>query len=149
MHKSSKMSGARLLCLALSLTVCAGASVIPDQAWGYVSVRPEAHMFWWLYGCSNASVVRDQQPLVVWLQVLLTLSPASPLSQLRLTSLPFPQGGPGASSTGFGNFLEIGPLNLELKPRNTTWVHASVRLHPPSLSQPRTHISTRISLTPS
>jgi len=32
------------------------------------------------------------------------------------------QGGPGASGTGFGNFMEIGPLDVNLKPRNTTWV---------------------------
>jgi len=32
------------------------------------------------------------------------------------------QGGPGASSTGFGNFVEIGPLDVNLAPRNTTWV---------------------------
>ena len=32
------------------------------------------------------------------------------------------QGGPGGSSCGFGNFEEIGPLDVELNPRNTTWV---------------------------
>ena len=33
------------------------------------------------------------------------------------------QGGPGASSTGYGNFeVGIGPLDLNLEPRNTTWV---------------------------
>ena len=32
------------------------------------------------------------------------------------------QGGPGASSTGFGNFEELGPLDVNLQPRNTTWV---------------------------
>ena len=26
---------------------------IPDQDYGYVEVRPNAHMFWWLYGCSE------------------------------------------------------------------------------------------------
>lgn len=30
------------------------------------------------------------------------------------------QGGPGGSSL-FGDFLEIGPLDAYLKPRNTTW----------------------------
>lgn len=33
------------------------------------------------------------------------------------------QGGPGASSTGFGNFEEIGPLDRELDERDTTWVN--------------------------
>ena len=32
------------------------------------------------------------------------------------------QGGPGGSGTGFGNFEEIGPLDDDLKPRNTSWV---------------------------
>lgn len=34
----------------------------------------------------------------------------------------FPQGGPGASGVGFGNFAEIGPLNLNLEPRPHTWL---------------------------
>ncbi len=34
----------------------------------------------------------------------------------------FFQGGPGGSSTGFGNFMEIGPLDVNLKPRDTTWL---------------------------
>lgn len=32
------------------------------------------------------------------------------------------QGGPGASSTGFGNFAEIGPLDIDLKNRTDNWV---------------------------
>ena len=32
------------------------------------------------------------------------------------------QGGPGSSGTGFGNFEELGPLNVELQPREYTWV---------------------------
>ena len=35
------------------------------------------------------------------------------------------QGGPGGSSTGFGNFEEIGPYDVYLNPRNTTWVQAA------------------------
>lgn len=35
------------------------------------------------------------------------------------------QGGPGGSSTGFGNFQEIGPLDVDLKPRNTSWIQAA------------------------
>ncbi|KAK7507841.1 hypothetical protein BaRGS_00000806, partial [Batillaria attramentaria] len=31
-------------------------------------------------------------------------------------------GGPGGSGTGFGNFGEIGPLDVSLQPRNTTWL---------------------------
>ena len=72
------------------------AASIPDEKWGYVTVRKNAHMFWWLYGAQSNE--RDQLPLVLWLQ-----------------------GGPGASGAGFGNFAEIGPLDINLKPRNTTW----------------------------
>ena len=32
------------------------------------------------------------------------------------------QGGPGASSTGYGNWEIIGPLNYDLEYRETTWV---------------------------
>lgn len=51
-----------LACVGL----CAGQQ-IPDQAWDYVTVRPEAHMFWWLYG--STATDRDSRPLVMWLQV--------------------------------------------------------------------------------
>ena len=35
------------------------------------------------------------------------------------------QGGPGGSGTGFGNFGEIGPLDVNLQPRNTSWTQAA------------------------
>ena len=35
------------------------------------------------------------------------------------------QGGPGASGSGYGNFEELGPLDSDLKPRNTSWVQAA------------------------
>lgn len=55
-------------------------------------------MFYWLY-YTTAKVGRfADRPLVIWLQ-----------------------GGPGASGTGYGNFEELGPLDLFTKPRNFTW----------------------------
>jgi serine carboxypeptidase 1 len=59
-------------------------------------------MFSWLYG-SNASspLPREQQPLVIWTN-----------------------GGPGAGSSGYGNFDEMGPLDLNLQPRNTSWIYS-------------------------
>lgn len=63
--------------------------------WDYVTVRPHAHMFYWVYEHKDV----DNKPLIMWLQ-----------------------GGPGASSTGFGNFMEIGPLDIDLKPRKFTWL---------------------------
>ncbi|CAL5387663.1 unnamed protein product [Camellia sinensis] len=58
-----------------------------------------AHMFWWLYRSPHR--VEDPSnpwPTILWLE-----------------------GGPGGSGVGFGNFLEIGPLDVDLKPRNSTW----------------------------
>jgi hypothetical protein len=66
-----------------------------EQEWGYVTVRPNAHMFYWLY----YNELTTQQPLVIWLQ-----------------------GGPGASSTGYGNFEEIGIVDMNLNIRNSSWV---------------------------
>ncbi|KAM6174839.1 retinoid-inducible serine carboxypeptidase isoform 2-T2 [Erethizon dorsatum] len=68
------------------------------EVWDYVTVRKDAHMFWWLYYATNPCKNFSELPLVMWLQ-----------------------GGPGGSSTGFGNFEEIGPLDSDLKPRRTTW----------------------------
>ncbi|KAK2433828.1 serine carboxypeptidase [Trifolium repens] len=71
-----------------------------SEEWGYVQVRPKAHMFWWLY--RSPYRVEDSSkpwPIVLWLQ-----------------------GGPGASGVGIGNFEEVGPLDTNLKPRNSTWL---------------------------
>uniref|UniRef100_A0A1Q3FSI3 Carboxypeptidase n=1 Tax=Culex tarsalis TaxID=7177 RepID=A0A1Q3FSI3_CULTA len=68
------------------------------QDWGFVDVRPGAHMFYWLYYTTADVEDYTERPLVIWLQ-----------------------GGPGASSM-YGNFEELGPLTLELEDRNHTWV---------------------------
>lgn len=69
-----------------------------DQDWGYVDVRNGAHMFYWLYR-TTANVDFKTRPLVLWLQ-----------------------GGPGASSSGTGNFEELGILDTDLNIRNSSWV---------------------------
>lgn len=74
-----------------------------SEEWGYVEVRPRAHMFWWLY--RSPYRVEDSSkpwPIILWLQ-----------------------GGPGASGVGIGNFEEIGPLDTYLKPRNSTWLQVA------------------------
>ncbi|XP_004506087.1 serine carboxypeptidase-like 51 [Cicer arietinum] len=71
-----------------------------SEEWGYVQVRPKAHMFWWLY--RSPYRVEDSSkpwPIILWLQ-----------------------GGPGASGVGIGNFEEVGPLDTSLQPRNSTWL---------------------------
>jgi serine carboxypeptidase 1 len=56
------------------------------------------------YGSTNPSTTapREEQPIILWLQ-----------------------GGPGGSSIAYGDFQELGPLDLNLQPRNTTWVQAA------------------------
>ncbi|KAI5628830.1 retinoid-inducible serine carboxypeptidase precursor [Silurus asotus] len=76
--------------------------VSAKEAWDYVDVRDGAHMFWWLYYANSSSASFQDLPLVMWLQ-----------------------GGPGGSSCGFGNFGEIGPLDVDLQPRETSWVNAA------------------------
>ncbi|KAA0705575.1 Retinoid-inducible serine carboxypeptidase [Triplophysa tibetana] len=97
-----------LTVMLVSAVVFQKGSCVPVQAkesWGYVDVRDGAHMFWWLYYANSSSASYKELPLVMWLQ-----------------------GGPGGSSCGFGNFEEIGPLDRDLKPRETSWVHASSML---------------------
>ncbi|XP_049867872.1 retinoid-inducible serine carboxypeptidase-like [Pectinophora gossypiella] len=70
-----------------------------EQDFGYVTVRDGAHMFYWLFYTTAEVENYTDRPLIVWLQ-----------------------GGPGGSSTGIGNFDIMGPLDLNLEPRNYTWV---------------------------
>ncbi|XP_043861443.1 retinoid-inducible serine carboxypeptidase [Dromiciops gliroides] len=96
---------ALLLLLLLSLSPgIAPAQPVEEgkEAWDYVTVRSNASMFWWLYYANNSCKNFTELPLIMWLQ-----------------------GGPGGSSTGFGNFEEIGPLDSDLKPRKTTWLQSA------------------------
>ncbi|KAK4255174.1 hypothetical protein QN277_008204 [Acacia crassicarpa] len=81
-------------------TVIASGKKDGSEEWGYVEVRPKAHMFWWLY----KSPYRVEDPSKPWPTIL------------------WLQGGPGASGVGIGNFEEVGPLDTDLKPRNSTWL---------------------------
>lgn len=65
----------------------------------YVEVRPGAFIFYWLYYADGTSVGADKKPLVIWVQ-----------------------GGPGLAASGIANFAEIGPLDMNMQPRNHTWV---------------------------
>lgn len=61
-----------------------------------LAVREGAHMFWWLhYTIADGVTDPTERPLILWLQ-----------------------GGPGSSSTGFGNFEILGPLDLSLNKRD-------------------------------
>lgn len=41
----------------------------PKQAWGYVQVRTNASMFWWLYYADSPTQNFTELPLILWLQV--------------------------------------------------------------------------------
>uniref|UniRef100_A0ACD5YL26 Uncharacterized protein n=1 Tax=Avena sativa TaxID=4498 RepID=A0ACD5YL26_AVESA len=91
-----------VLCLSLLRATGATTAGTSDgtERWGYVEVRPKAHLFWWYYKSPHrVSTPTEPWPTVLWLQ-----------------------GGPGTSGVGLGNFLEIGPLDGNLKPRNSTWL---------------------------
>ncbi|KAH8395665.1 hypothetical protein KR222_005951, partial [Zaprionus bogoriensis] len=70
-----------------------------EQDWNYVEVREGAHLFYWLhYTTANVSDYTER-PLVIWLQ-----------------------GGPGVASTGCGCFEQLGPVDIEGRPRASNWV---------------------------
>lgn len=70
------------------------------QNWGYVDVREGAHMFWWMHFTKAEVEEFTKRPLIFWLQ-----------------------GGPGSSSTGYGNFEILGPIDLAEQERNFTWIN--------------------------
>lgn len=88
----------------------------------------EAQMFWWLYR-SPYRVENPSKPwpIILWLQ-------GGPVSSHDLKNLTWCQFfflwnevsyhwiEQGGSGTGYGNFKEIGPLDVNLKPRNFTWL---------------------------
>lgn len=65
-----------------------------------VNIRKGAYMFWWLHYTQADVVNATERPLILWLQ-----------------------GGPGASSTGYGNFEEIGPFDIDMVRREFTWIN--------------------------
>ncbi|KAL6878235.1 hypothetical protein ACP4OV_012405 [Aristida adscensionis] len=97
-----------LLCLAIvraqsaaDVPVITAGTDDGMERWGYVQVLPKAHLFWWYYKSpQRTSTPGNPWPTVLWLQ-----------------------GGPGSSGIGAGNFMEVGPLDVNLQPRNSTWLH--------------------------
>lgn len=69
-----------------------------QEDFGYVEVRPGAHMFWVMYHVDQPGNYTDF-PLIMWLQ-----------------------GGPGASGVGYGNFMELGPYDINGNLREYAWV---------------------------
>ena len=71
-----------------------------SEEWGYIPLRPSASMFYWFYRTTHPDGYLNR-PIVLWLQ-----------------------GGSGFSGTGLGNFLEFGPVDQKLEPRNATWLQS-------------------------
>ncbi|XP_017150849.1 retinoid-inducible serine carboxypeptidase-like [Drosophila miranda] len=70
------------------------------QDWGHIEVRPGGHMFYWLFYTKDGAVPScADRPLIIWLQ-----------------------GGPGSASTSYGNLGEVGPIDLDSRMRDSTWV---------------------------
>ncbi|XP_068228329.1 retinoid-inducible serine carboxypeptidase-like [Palaemon carinicauda] len=87
-----------LLCL-VSVAVAASVKTNAplDEEFGYVTVRPGAHMFWALYHTDQTGDYTTY-PLIMWLQ-----------------------GGPGGSGVGYGNFMELGPYDINGNLRPHAW----------------------------
>ncbi|KAG2606458.1 hypothetical protein PVAP13_4NG195700 [Panicum virgatum] len=94
---------ASLLCISKLYGDAANISDGTDdgtERWGYVEVRQKAYLFWYYYKSPHqVSSPEKPWPTILWLQ-----------------------GGPGGSGVGGGNFLEIGPLDVNLQTRNLTWL---------------------------
>ncbi|XP_050689000.1 retinoid-inducible serine carboxypeptidase-like isoform X2 [Eriocheir sinensis] len=87
-----------LLALATLATASqGGAREQLQEDFGYVEVRPGAHMFWVMYHVDQPGNHTDF-PLIMWLQ-----------------------GGPGASGVGYGNFMELGPYDINGNLREYAW----------------------------
>ncbi|CAM0871566.1 unnamed protein product [Alopecurus aequalis] len=96
------MASVLMLCFLLTVEKAGGATTSADgrESWGYVQVRPKAHLFWWFYKSpQRVSSPAKPWPTILWLQ-----------------------GGPGGSGVGGGNFMAVGPLDTNLKTRNSTWL---------------------------
>lgn len=108
--KAAAAAAAACLRLGLGLVLCTW--VMTDSAqgragfgaggqeFGYATVRPSAHLFYWLYYAGGGDAPAGR-PLVVWLE-----------------------GGPGASATSYGNFGKLGPMDPDGRPRAASWVHS-------------------------
>ncbi|KAF8728893.1 hypothetical protein HU200_018188 [Digitaria exilis] len=104
-----------ILCLS-SLHAGSAASITTGTAdgtelWGYVEVRP-----------SSSLLVVLQEPAedVDAIRAMADSSLAAGRPALSSTVSSSPS--QGASGVGLGNFQEIGPLDVDLKPRNSTWL---------------------------
>ncbi|CAD6211813.1 GSCOCT00003845001.2-RA-CDS [Cotesia congregata] len=69
------------------------------QNWSYVTVREGAHYFWWLYHTSSSEATSKNKPLLI-----------------SLTT------GILKAASGVNNFDQIGPLDIDLNPRDKTWL---------------------------
>lgn len=77
-------SSGRSPCASVSGAVTARPAEEGKEVWDYVTVRKDAHMFWWLYYATNPCKNFSELPLVMWLQVKVAWLPGQvpPLTTL-------------------------------------------------------------------
>lgn len=68
-----------------------------NETFGYLSIRPDAEMFYWLMRSDSSD--NDTRPLVIYLA-----------------------GGPGDGSSGISNFAEVGPFDMDGNERRDSWL---------------------------
>ena len=90
--------------VVLTALLAASPSWQTDESFGYLPIREDASIFYWLMRSGNETHDYTQFPLVIYLA-----------------------GGPGDGSSGFSNFEEIGPYDLHGNERNNSWIrHANL-----------------------
>ena len=92
------MRTAVALCILFLLTSYAESAV--NESFGFLDIRPDARIFYWLMRASNETHEYTSFPLVISLA-----------------------GGPGLGSSGSSNMQRIGPIDTKGQPRNHTWLH--------------------------
>ena len=86
------------------LILFSAAATDTDESFGFLPIREDATMFFWLMRAGNQTHDHSSFPLVIYLS-----------------------GGPGEGSSGFANMLEIGPVDVDGRTRNSTWLkHANL-----------------------
>ena len=85
--------------LLLLLAVCLTGCTAFRETSGFLTVRPGASMFYWLYMTGDQSTNFTSFPLMILLS-----------------------GGPGSASSGNANLRQVGPEDVDLNPRHNSWL---------------------------
>jgi serine carboxypeptidase 1 len=89
-----------VVAVCLFLLQTSDAESADNESSGFLDIRPDASIFYWLMRASNETHEYTSFPLVISLA-----------------------GGPGLGSSGSSNMQRIGPVDTKGQPRNSTWLH--------------------------